>query len=31
MYGDPLGIAGKSLDEIQGLEIMMLPAINEAL
>jgi len=31
MYGDLQGIAGKSLDEIEGLEIGMLPAGNEAL
>jgi hypothetical protein len=31
LYGDLQGIAGKSLDEIDGLEITMLPAGNEAL
>jgi len=31
MYGDLQGIAGKSLDEIDGLEIAILPAGNEAL
>jgi len=31
MYGDLQGIAGKSLNEIEGLEITMLPAGNEAL
>jgi len=31
MYGDLQGIAGKNLDEIEGLEITMLPAGNEAL
>ena len=31
MYGDLQGIAGKSLDEIEGLEITMLPAGNEVL
>jgi hypothetical protein len=31
MYGDLQGIAGKSLDEIEGLEIGMLPAGNEVL
>ena len=31
LYGDLQGIAGKSLDEIDGLEIGMLPAGNEAL
>ena len=31
MYGDLQGIAGKSLDEIDGLEITMLPAGKEAL
>ena len=31
MYGDLQGIAGKSLDEIEGLEIAMLPTGNEAL
>ena len=31
MYGDLQGIAGKSLDEIEGLELTMLPAGNEAL
>ena len=30
MYGDLQGIAGKSLDEIDGLEITMLPASKEA-
>jgi hypothetical protein len=29
MYGDLQGIAGKSLDEIQGLDIAMLPATSE--
>jgi hypothetical protein len=31
MYGHLLGIAGKSLDEIEGLEISMLPAGGDAL
>jgi hypothetical protein len=31
MYGDLQGIAGKSLNEIEGLEMTMLPAGNEAL
>ena len=31
MYGDLQGIAGKNLDEIEGLEITMLPADNEVL
>jgi hypothetical protein len=31
MYGDLQGIAGKSLDGVEGLEIVMLPAGNEAL
>jgi hypothetical protein len=31
MYGDLQGIAGKNLDEIEGLEITMLPAGNEVL
>jgi hypothetical protein len=31
MYGDLQGIAGKSLDEIEGLEITMLPASNDVL
>jgi hypothetical protein len=31
MYGDLQGIAGKNLDEIEGLEIGMLPAGNEVL
>jgi hypothetical protein len=29
MYGDLQGIAGKTLDEIQGLDIAMLPATSE--
>ena len=29
MYGDLQGIAGKSLDEIEGLELVMLPAGDE--
>ena len=31
MYGDLQGIAGKTLNEIEGLEITMLPAGNDAL
>ena len=31
MYGDLQGIAGKNLDEIEGLEITMLPASNDVL
>lgn len=31
MYGDLQGIAGKSLNEIEGLEVGMLPASNEVL
>jgi hypothetical protein len=29
MYDDLQGIAGKSLDEIEGLELVMLPAGDE--
>jgi len=31
VYGDLQGIAGKSLNEIKGLEVTMLPAGNEPL
>jgi hypothetical protein len=31
MYGDLQGIAGKSMHEIEGLELAMLPATSQAL